>query len=161
MASAFSIKEVFAFTMPQVPSDKPGSRISYLIPRVGAQTNRAEPAFPGPGECRCARTVPAVSGTAEAALPLPIPHPGHQPDQPCLGLSQDKPQGSSSHPDALQPDKINYKSPNELLPGWLRHLQCCPLRSLIFPALGNYFGYKYHQGLAVSLLKVVCYSQQE
>ncbi|NWT75386.1 CRTC1 protein, partial [Prunella himalayana] len=30
------------------------------------------------------------------------------------GINQDNPQGSSSHPDALQPDKINYKSPNEL-----------------------------------------------
>ncbi|NXB07588.1 CRTC1 protein, partial [Cnemophilus loriae] len=46
---------------------------------------KAEPAFPGLGERGCASTVPVVPGPAEAALPLPVPHPGHQPDQPRLG----------------------------------------------------------------------------
>ncbi|NXE69442.1 CRTC1 protein, partial [Calcarius ornatus] len=67
------------------------------------------------------------------------------------GINQDSPQGSSSHPDALQPDKINYKSPNELPRRQPRRLRCCPLGPLFSLGSGNSFGSRAQQGPAVSL----------
>ncbi|NXF26934.1 CRTC1 protein, partial [Rhodinocichla rosea] len=72
------------------------------------------------------------------------------------GINQDNPQGSSSHPDALQPDKINYKSPNELPRHRPRRLRCCPLWPLFSLGLGNSFGSRAQQGPAVSLLCPCC-----
>lgn len=147
--------------------------LQFLQCPVSRQVPGAVTSFPEPEPSQAEHNLlflSSVPATAEAALPLPIPPPGHQPDHPCLGLSQDNPQGSSSHPDALQPDKINCKSPNELP----RRFRCCPLQPLFFlgsgvvcvlsplffPNVGNSLGCRSQQGPAVSLLRVLCCSQQ-
>ena len=92
-----------------------------------------------------ARTIPMVSVHCWSCSACFISKSAsvREPEQPWLVLIQDKPQGSSSHPDALQPDKINCKLANEFQPDWpscIQHfaLSGCPLTPLIFHCLGNY-----------------------
>lgn len=117
---------------------------------------------------RCVGTIPMVSvnrWSCSACFNFKS-ESVHKPEQPWLVLAQGKPRGSSSHPDALQPDNINRKLANEFQPDWPKRMQHfalsgCPLRPFIFHCLGNYLYTSINKPLLCSRLSWFVPSWQE
>lgn len=145
--------------------------ICYLLPEVWALTNRAECAFPGFSAC-------SLGGVQEQYLVASVNRWScsayfsfksvsmYEPEQLWLVLVQDKPQGSSSHPDALQPDKINCKIVNGFQPDWPRRIQHfalsdCPFMPFILHRSGNYLHTSINKPLLCSCLSWFVPSWQE